>query len=128
MRKTCLALGCAAVGLLAVMGGAQATCKGNFSLQFGYTTTENWTMVTGTTCHITYNFDYVALYGVGVRQQAKHGTVRATGMNTLEYTPKKGFKGTDTFIIEVEGGYVSWHTGTATMRSKAGAAVTMVVQ
>jgi hypothetical protein len=122
------------IGLLSLSGfftatdAALATCKGNFGLEFGYTTNENWTMQSGTTCTIVYNFDYVALYGVGVRQQARHGTVRATGKNTLEYIPKKGFKGVDTFVVEVEGGYVNWQTGTATMRSKAGAAVTITVQ
>jgi hypothetical protein len=128
MRKTCLALGFAAAGLLAAMGGAQATCKGNFRLEFGYTNDLQWVMQRDSTCQIIMQFDYVALYGLTVRQQPKNGSLRMLNHYTFAYVPRKGFAGQDTFILDAEGGYVSWQTGTATMRSKAGMAITMTVQ
>jgi hypothetical protein len=128
MHKTRLALALTVVGMMATTQNALATCKGNFRLEFGYTNEQQWTMQRNTNCQVTMQFDYVALYGLTVRQQPRNGTIRMVNHYTYMYVPRKGFAGSDRFIMDAEGGYVSWQTGTATIRSKAGMAVTMTVQ
>ena len=128
MRKTCLALVCAAAGLLATENGAQATCKGNFRLEFGYTNELQWAMPRNTTCGIQMQFDYVALYGLAVRQAPRNGTIQMNNHYTFTYIPKKGFSGQDSFIVDAEGAPVNYLLGTTGQRSKAGMAFTMTVQ
>jgi Bacterial Ig domain len=128
MRKTCLALGWAAAGLLVATGGALASCKGNFRLEFGHTNDLQWATPRNTTCGIQMQFDYVALYGLAVRQSPRNGTIQMNNHYTFTYTPKKGFFGQDSFIVDAEGAPVNYLLGTTGQRSKAGMAFTMTVQ
>lgn len=106
---------------------AWAICKGNFRMEFGHTVQLDWRTPKNFDCRVHMQFDYVAFYGFSVRQPPRHGQIRMLDKHTFAYVPRKNFTGTDSFIVDVEGGYVSWQTGTATMRSKAGIAVTVAV-
>jgi Bacterial Ig domain len=128
MLKNLIIAVCTAVGLFAFVENAEATCRGKFNLEFGYTNEMQFSMQSNSTCQILMEFDYVALYGLSVRQQPKNGSVKIVNHYTFVYTPRKGYKGQDTFILDAEGGRVNFETGTATMRSKAGMAFTMTVQ
>jgi hypothetical protein len=128
MRKSFIKAIFTVAGLLAGMKNAEATCKGNFKLEFGYTNNMQFSMQHNTTCQIIMEFDYVALYGLSVRQQPKNGSIKIVNHYTFVYVPSKSFKGQDTFILDAEGGNVNWRSGTATMRSKAGMAFTMTIQ
>jgi hypothetical protein len=106
---------------------AMATCRGNFRLEFNHTSQENWTMKSNTTCQVVYNFDYVAFYGLSVRERPRHGVIQVSG-NKFTYTPAKGFMGQDRFVIEADGAYVNQDAGVVGARGKAGTAVTIQVQ
>jgi Bacterial Ig domain len=128
MHKTYIVLVSAFAGLMATAEAAQATCKGNFRLEFGHTNPLQWTMPRNTSCGIQMQFDYVAFYGLSVRQAPRNGTIQMNNHYTFTYIPKKGYAGQDSFIIDAEGAPVNYLLGTTGQRSKAGMAFTMTVQ
>jgi hypothetical protein len=128
MRSNLLAVMLSGLGVLAATSGAQAVCKGNFRLEFGHTNNLQWSMPRNSTCAIQMQFDYVALYGLSVRQAPRNGTIQMNNQYTFTYIPRKGFTGQDTFVVDAEGATVNFLAGTTGARNKAGMAFTMTVQ
>jgi hypothetical protein len=119
MSKTILASTMAVFCFFGSLDSASAACKGRFNLEFGHTITTDLTMQRNTECPVNMAFDYVAFYGLSVRQAPKNGSIRLHERGFV-YLPRKGFHGTDQFIVDAEGAETNWQTGTTAPRSKAG--------
>jgi hypothetical protein len=106
---------------------AMAECVFRSRLEFGYTTDASMVVKKNTECIVAMEFDYTAFYGVNVRQAPKNGIVRIY-QRGYAYIPRKGFQGTDQFIIDAEGAIVNFEGGTIGPRQKAGMAIKITVQ
>jgi hypothetical protein len=127
MRKIIFSFSLFVLCLLINSHDALAECKGKFRMEFGYTSDALVVMKRNMQCIVGMEFDGVALYGLSVRQSPRNGTVQIHQRGFV-YTPRKGFSGTDQFIIDAEGGNADWQTGTVAKRSKAGMAVRVAVE
>ncbi|MGL4635109.1 MAG: Ig-like domain-containing protein [Beijerinckiaceae bacterium] len=107
-----------AAACLVIQTGSAAACKIQSNFDFGYNSTATMALKRGTRCGVSFNVAGYAFEGISVVTAPRNGTVQISARNTFAYTPKAGFSGKDTFVVEVRGGGLNSNSGVIAFRAK----------
>jgi hypothetical protein len=91
------------VGLFSREG--YANCKiEHYIIRIGEITTANWTITNGSACVSNFKLAKTSKYSsVGISSKPSHGIAGSAGVDSIAYRPEPGFKGSDAFVVRVEG-------------------------
>jgi hypothetical protein len=83
---------------------AQAVCKiGHYIIRIGETTSANWT-TDGSPCVSNFKLAKTSKFSsLRIASKPSHGFAGRSGVDSIAYRADPGFKGTDAFVISIEG-------------------------
>jgi hypothetical protein len=87
--------------------GQRNQCVDRFNYVWGFDTSTNGRVKAGSTCQTSFSYGGAKTTGFRVVRNASNGDVkvsaRGDGRASILYAPRKGFTGTDVFVVEIKG-------------------------